>query len=317
MDISLQYCTDHFVKDCGKGFKSICPLCSGNDMWVTSFNNRAYCFNCGTPFWLDGSGKEYVPRKVLDIQKIREVYSKVISIYRKSLDEKVSIYLHNRGLDDSIIEEFSIGYCPDSILSIYKLDGILDSGLLSKNGDVVLSQRVIFPYIANHGDITDMRGRSVGKEEPRYKSVFGAARSRGAIYPYNYDNALKRYYENSKEYIILTEGEIKTIILHSFGYSVMGLPGINSWRSGFSPIDIPVVVLFDNEKDVLSKLRLDKAIAKFSDFIPELYVAVIPLIEDSIGADDFLLHEKGGFNRLDSVINNAVPYERYKKIRRF
>jgi len=317
MDISLQYCNDHFVKDCGKGFKSICPLCSGNDMWVTSFNGRAYCFNCGTPFNIDGSTNNSIPKKNLDIQKIREVYSRVISVYRRSLDNGIINYLYNRGLDDSLIEDFFIGYCPDSLLSIYKLDGIIDSGLLSRGGDVVLSQRVVFPYIANYGDITDLRGRSLGSEEPRYKSVFGAARSRGAIYPYNYDNALKRYHEEGKEFIILTEGEIKTIILHSFGYSVMGLPGINSWRGGFSSGDIPVIVLFDNEKDVFSRLRLDKAIMKFSQEIPNLYVAVLPLIEDSIGADDFLFHQQGGFNKLDSVVNNAIPYDRYKKIRRF
>lgn len=310
LEVTIQYCRDTRCEGSGTSYKSICPVCGGNDFYVTEYNSMGHCFHCNfTTNFSDASTTSYI-EKSLDISKVRHEYSLVTSFYSTMLEQQHRIYLESRGIDNDVIMKYGIGYCPEYYNTFYDSPSARDAGLVSGK-KITLSDRIVFPYI--HGDeVVDIRGRACTGIQPKYKSPFGSSKRRGAVYPYNYTDA----HAVAKQYVVITEGEIKTILAHEMGIPTVGLPGINAWREGFVPYsDIKYIVMFDREPKVETQQHVDQAICKLGNHIPDLHVAMLPLERQKVDLDEYIL--RGKINDVISRIENAIPLNVYKRLRQF
>lgn len=301
----------------GSGFKVVCPDCGGNDCYVTLGNSTAFCFECS---YVARIGAQYHrderQRQDFDVPSIRTAYAEASGAYHSLLTPKHKAYLADRGLDDAAIDAFKIGYCPDYGLDVYRAAIARDGGMIRYNGEPWLAQRLVFPYLADN-EVTDMRGRTTIDEEPKYKSCYNASVARGAIFPFNYDRAVERAQTTKR--VIITEGEIKAILADLNGHACVALPGMLSWRSGtMFDADVEHIVIYDNDADAMSKVRINKALRKIATHLPLFSVVTLPLLgKKKMDIDTYLLEKQGGPQRFDYLVNNAIPYPDYMKLAQF
>jgi uncharacterized protein (DUF983 family) len=52
--LSEEYLVTHRTKRATRGWKAVCPSCSGNDLWYTQDNGSAFCFECGAVYHVAG-----------------------------------------------------------------------------------------------------------------------------------------------------------------------------------------------------------------------------------------------------------------------
>lgn len=316
--LTLDYIQANRTKRATRGWKVTCPSCSGKDLWVTPSNGRGFCFECGTPYSIGDERRSFdsYPQPVFNVPAIRQIYRTASEHYHDCLTPDHRTYLANRGMDSTAVDLFRVGYCPAGVMPLYQTTIAKEAGIADRTGEPWLAERIVFPYVAD-GEVTDLRGRVLGNEEPRYKSLYHKSQTRGAVYPFNYDRAIARAKDTRT--IIITEGEIKAAIADLHGFAAVALPGMLSWRPGFiANSDIKLVVMFDNAHDLTDRVRVDKAIYRLSKVIPYFNVGVLPLLgEQKMDIDTFLLHPKGGYSRFQYILDNACTYSFYRQLRRF
>lgn len=316
--ITTEYLDTHVVKNETRGRKCICPACLGNDLWDTSsLNGRVHCFNCGTNFRTNTREyEEYVPPQPHpNIEGIRAYYATVAGTYHGCLSPEHEEYLKRRGIDKEGIETFGIGFCPDSIMSLYDHPLAIDSGVARKDKHPILGDRIVFQY-RGEGKVTDLRGRIFRGDGMKYKGLFSSSVRRGANYPFNYDRAMEKAQEQKR--IILTEGEMKAILADQHGFPCVALPGMVSWRPLIVPADWKVIVIFDNSKISIDRMRIDRAIERVYTKLPSIYVGTLPLEkDDKQDIDSFLLGRGDRARWFEQILDNSLPYNEYKRLRRF
>lgn len=317
MELTLEYCTSHKTKNATRGYKVRCPNCSGKDLWVTLDNGKAYCFECGASYIIEGKKPQRDLEPMYNVDEIRAFYTAIQQYYHSNITTQHRDYLYNRGLDDTAIRTFMIGFCPSGRMLQYRTEVSQHSGLANKNGESYLAGRITFPYIASNL-VTDVRGRSLNQNDPmKYKSPRFSAHARGAWYPFNFDRAYERAKEQKR--LIITEGEIKAIVADMFGYAAVALPGMATWRKALLPDkSLEYIILFDSSAKAKDMLKVAKAVERVVDRIPFAKVAQLPLLgEQKQDIDSFLLHKKGGKDYFDYVLDSAVSYDTYQRLRRF
>lgn len=133
-------------------------------------------------------------------------------------------YLKKRGLSDSTLKKFGIGYASNewdnlynSVRSKFSDEAIEKSGLFlkSKKGGFYdrFRGRVIFPIFNVMGDVIAFGGRIIGKGEPKYLNspetlVYSKRKNLYAM------NLAKKY---AKDNIIIVEGYMDVVSLHQAG----------------------------------------------------------------------------------------------------
>ena len=134
-------------------------------------------------------------------------------------------YLRGRGLSDSIIKRFGLGYAPDRWSALtdylkgqgYTEDELIKAGLSRRagNGSVVdtFRNRVMFPIINEKGDVLAFGGRTMGNDKPKYVNTGDTPiySKRNNVY------ALNMIKKGTHSDIIITEGYMDVIALHSVG----------------------------------------------------------------------------------------------------
>jgi len=159
---------------------------------------------------------------------LNDTLSKTVQFYRNNLvnSSLAGHYLKNRGLSDSIIQHFLLGYVPNqntalaSLFSDYARNQFLiDAGLVvkSENGNLYdrFRERIIFPIRNTRGDIIAFGGRIIAKGEPKYlnspeTSLFNKSQELYGLY-----EAQKSI--RDKNYAIVVEGYMDVIALVQFG----------------------------------------------------------------------------------------------------
>lgn len=137
----------------------------------------------------------------------------------------VQQYFLNRGLHRRIMNQFGLGFAPDSFSALldamtakgYSRDELLDAGLLSRNekGRVYdrFRNRVMFPIIDVRGRVIAFGGRVLDDSKPKYLNspetpIFHKSRNLFAL------NLAKT---TKKDYFLLAEGYMDVIALHQAG----------------------------------------------------------------------------------------------------
>ncbi len=135
-------------------------------------------------------------------------------------------YLKRRGLSNSTITRFGLGYAPEGWDNLIRAMGekgyekaeLMDAGLAVKNSNGRIydrfRHRVMFPIIDVRGSVIGFGGRVLDDSKPKYLNspdtiVFNKSRNLFAL------NLAKK---SKQGRIILTEGYMDTIALHQAGF---------------------------------------------------------------------------------------------------
>ncbi len=239
------------LKKAGANFKAPCPFHDEKSpSFVVSPAKQIYhCFGCGV------TGDPI--RFVMEYEKLNypEALEKLASDYNFSLQyttggekktdtrlmEKVNDwykslldsnqtaknYLRERGIFESSIEKFGIGYAPASQQTITYLkshmfdikEGI-ELGVLGQGENNIFArfiERITFPIQAPNGSMVGFGGRTITGHQAKYVNspqtkIFNKSR---LLYAYNH--AKESIYKQKE--IIVTEGYLDVVMLHQAGFN--------------------------------------------------------------------------------------------------
>lgn len=240
------------LKKTGANFKACCPF-HGEETpsFVVSPSKQIYhCFGCGVggdsvKFVMEYEKLSYVEA----IEKLAfmnnfsleyentETKSKLdtklmdeISLFFKNQlvnNQEAKDYLSKRGIFESSVEKFEIGYAPSSkeIIAFLKNNflniaqardfGVIeqsDTGLYSRFVD-----RVMFPIYSTNSKIVGFGGRTLGNHQAKYINSPQTVLFNKSKLLYGYNVAKESIYKTNK--IIVTEGYLDVIMLHQAGFS--------------------------------------------------------------------------------------------------
>ncbi len=195
------------LKRAGANYKGVCPFHNEKTpSFVVSEQKQIFtCFGCGATGNVIEFEKRYYnlefkeaceklakengleisfssPREK-QLEKYYEVNKEAAKFFYRAFTEKANAgytYMKNRGIEDSILKKFGIGFADgewDSLYKYFKEKGIdeeilLELGLISKGqkGKYYdkFRNRVIFPIISTSGKVIGFGGRIIDKGEPKY-----------------------------------------------------------------------------------------------------------------------------------------------------
>lgn len=240
------------LKKAGANFKAPCPFHDEKSpSFVVSPSKQIYhCFGCGAsgnaigfvmeyeklnyPEALEklaqnynfsltySDNKQNKPRSQL-MQKINEWYQTLLT-----QNATASSYLKERGIYESSIEKFGIGYAPDSQSTLryiqnqqFPIKEAIDMGVAGYNPEsrqtyARFIERITFPIFSANGSIVGFGGRTITGHNAKYvnspETVF-FNKSR-LLYAYN----LAKHSLYKRKEIIITEGYLDVIMLHQAGF---------------------------------------------------------------------------------------------------
>lgn len=246
------------LKRAGSNFSGSCPFHSERTPSFTVFpaTQSYYCFGCGAggdvvSFIMNIENLSYVEALTMladragvklptegqqesgevPRNRIYEMNREAAKFYRDCLfDEKKGAaareYLvKQRGLSQSIIKRFGLGYAPEGFEMgdhMHKkgyTDREMIAGFLRKTSERtgkpydMFRGRVMFPILDTSGRVVAFGGRIMGQGEPKYlnSSDTPAFKKRKNLYALNYAK------EHCAEELILCEGYMDVIALHNAG----------------------------------------------------------------------------------------------------
>ncbi len=238
------------LKKSGANFKGLCPFHSEKTpSFVVSPAKQIYhCFGChasgdAIKFVMDYEKLSYpeAVEKLASMYHFPLSYTKSSNAKKSDILERVKIffeknlenmktakeYLLNRGVYESSIERFEIGYAPSSFefLEFLKREGFskdeaLKFGLLAKdeNGRFYARfiERIIFPIYDQRGNLVGFGGRTITNHPAKYINSPQTAYFNKSRLLYGYHLAKDRILREGK--IIVTEGYLDVIMLHQGGF---------------------------------------------------------------------------------------------------
>ncbi len=242
------------LKKAGANFKANCPFHGETTpSFVVSPAKQIYkCFGCGVggdsikfvmeyekltyPEAIEKLASQYnvelrYTKSERDFSKEKKILEEVNLFFRKSLDEneKAKAYLHERGIYESSIEKFEIGYAPESSRTLAFMRSKKVSFTDAKNfGLVGVSQesgrpyaffreRITFPIFTPTGKVVGFGGRTITGHPAKYinspdSKIFDKSRLL-----YGYHKAKTTIMQKGE--IIVTEGYLDVIMLHQAGFT--------------------------------------------------------------------------------------------------
>ncbi len=244
------------LKKAGANFKASCPFHGENTpSFVVSPQKQIYkCFGCGAsgdsikfvmeyeklsyPETIEKLAREYnVTLNYTKNDKQDSLYNKrvlenVNLFFRKRLNthQEAKEYLKNRGVYDSSIEKFELGFAPSSSETLkflnqnsVSIDEAKEFGIvaMNDNGRVYarFTNRITFPIFSSHGKLVGFGGRiivnrnDVGKYINSPQSKF----FNKSTLLYGYHKAKQSIFQKGE--IIIVEGNLDVIMLHQAGFT--------------------------------------------------------------------------------------------------
>lgn len=247
----------------GSNLKGLCPFHSEKTPSFTVYpaDNSFYCFGCGVGgnaitfvrqmehldypdaieflakragiTVIDNENTKYRPKSI-DKAKLLKMNTDAARFFHKSLfdgnaksNEALAYFTEKRGLSNSTIKHFGLGFAPDSYDSLLKY--MLGKGYTYEELTVAFlagksekgyyydsfRNRVMFPIIDVSGNVIAFGGRVMDNSVPKYKNtmdtpVFKKSRNLFAL------NFAKNTCSQS---LILCEGYMDVIALHAAGFT--------------------------------------------------------------------------------------------------
>ena len=241
------------LKKNGANFKAICPFHNdSNPSLVISPSKQIYhCFSCGAggdaiKFVMEYEKLNY-PEAIEKLANMynfsltytensekkedRKLMENLTMFFRKKLDTKKDAkeYLLQRGIGESTIEKFELGFAPSSnetlnflsscgyTISEAKELGVAD--ISEKNGRAYcrFTDRIIFPIRSRNGKIVGFGGRTITNHPAKYINSPQTKQFNKSRLLYGYFFAKDSIFKQKQ--IIITEGYMDTIMLHQAGFT--------------------------------------------------------------------------------------------------
>ncbi|HCN58866.1 MAG TPA: DNA primase [Exiguobacterium sp.] len=304
------------LKKQGNRYSGLCPFHSEKSpsFSVSPDKGMYYCFGCGAggnaiTFVMETEGMSF-PEAVVkladrtDIKlpefersdqtestpdqekkyRMREAHRIVADLYHEVMLQTAAgdagrEYLEQRGIQESAMREFKLGYAPDqdrfTVDSLarrnFDLDEMVEAGLISigRDGDYRdrFNGRVVFPISDRDGTIVGFSGRSIDGRDPKYVNtaetplfnkselLFGFAQARGAM--------------RKNKQVVLVEGNLDVVRVAQAGipYTVasLGTALTPVHAQNLGRIVDEVIVCYDGDKAgrgaTLKALRLLEDVA--------------------------------------------------------
>jgi len=320
------------LKKEGANYKALCPFHSEKtpSFVVSPAKQIFHCFGCGAT----GDAIKFV----MDIEKLSypEAIEKLANLYNFKLEyiksnnfvktdtlEKVNAfyiqelfknqtaleYLKNRGITDSTIEKFALGYAPDSKTQFnFFRNAALDFkelkalGVLSEDGSYPrLIERITFPIFGTNGKIIAMGGRTITNHPAKYinftnTKLFNKSKT---FYGLNF----AREHILRKKEAIIVEGYMDVIMLHQAGYNTaiatLGTALTNEHLPQLKKLDAKIIVSYDGDSaGINAALKASKLLYK------SYFDGGVTLFPEGLDPADVV---KKGEN-LDKYFNNNIPF---------
>ncbi|TKW61836.1 MAG: DNA primase [Blastochloris viridis] len=254
------------MKKKGRAWWGCCPFHNekSGSFHVREDQNSYYCFGCGAggdviTFVQETQGgtfSEVVGRLARQIgiklpenepadpaaaQRRQDGYKaleRAAVFYQRSLNEASRAYIEKRSLTESTVQEFQLGYAPDSWDATK--NALLNEGfspeLLKSTGLTTQSEktaekgrdydrfrdRLMFPIHDNQGRVVGFGGRVMGKGEPKYLNSPETPFFNKSYLLYNLHRA-KPHIKTTGQ-IVLVEGYMDVIALYQAGFKTAVAP---------------------------------------------------------------------------------------------
>jgi DNA primase len=275
------------LRKAGSNYKANCPFHGEKTpSFVVSPSKQIYhCFGCG----VGGDSVKFVMEleklsypeaieKLASMNNFSLTYTKGSSDYSdakrvleavghwyvKNLDQNQTAqnYLHERGVSQSSIENFEIGYVPSGQQVMQFLQSTLlplpqaeEAGIiaLSDNGQgyyARLVERITFPIYSASGSLVGFGGRTITDHPAKYINSPQTKLFNKSRLLYGYHLAKESIYKNKK--IIICEGYLDVVMFHQAGFkeAVAGMG--TALTSEHLPLlrkgDPKVILAYDGDK---------------------------------------------------------------------
>lgn len=245
--------------------------------------------------------------KMFDITN-KYYQNNIKSVYGKKAIE----YLHNRKIDDDIINEFEIGLSmnDNNISKLlekkgYDVNELIDIGLCGKKDNFVYDifrNRIMFPLYNLDGKPVGFSGRIYnGEEDSKYVNSKESIIFKKGNLLYNYHRALSHARE--KHQIIVVEGFMDVIRLYTIGIknvvATMGTAITKEHANLLMKLSKNIVLCFDGDK------AGEKATISALDALEKIGITPkIIRLEDDLDPDDYII--KKGSDSYLTHLNNPM-----------
>ncbi len=241
------------LKKNGANFKAICPFHNdSNPSLVISPSKQIYhCFSCGAggdsiKFVMEYEKLNY-PATIEKLANMynfsltytessekkedRKLMENLTLFFRKKLDTQKNAkeYLLQRGIGESTIEKFELGFAPSSDETLnflrsygYSISEAKEFGVadISENSDRAYCRfidRIIYPIRSRNGKFVGFGGRTITNHPAKYINSPQTRYFNKSRLLYGYFFAKESIFKQKK--IIITEGYMDTIMLHQAGFT--------------------------------------------------------------------------------------------------
>ncbi|MDP2754072.1 MAG: DNA primase [Nitrospirota bacterium] len=355
------------LKKSGQNYKGLCPFHSEKtpSFMVSQAKQIFHCFGCGIggdviSFLMKNDNlsfneaTRYIAKKAgIEItesrfdkgtserrEKILHIQSEAMKFFIRNLksSESAQTYLKNRGVNETSIDSFHIGYATnewDALFKYLKNRGYTDS-LIKDAGLAVASAsggeksyrdvfrgRIIFPIFNLQNDVIAFGGRVMDNSMPKYLNspeteIFKKGDTLFAI-------NLSKDEIRKKDYVIIVEGYLDAIVCHQYGFkntvAPLGTALTLRHLQRLKLLTKKVVLVFDGDEAGISAARRSLSIVCESDF--KARVLLLPegedpdsflrknssqpfekMLSDTMSMIEFLLNTSsasGGGDRIDNV----------------
>ncbi|WP_373001874.1 DNA primase [Sulfurimonas sp.] len=239
------------LKKAGANYKAPCPFHDEKSpSFVVSPSKGIYhCFGCGAGgdsikftmeyeklnypealekladnynFTLSYTDNKHNKPRSQVMDKLNEWYQNLLTSKQTALS-----YIKERGIYESSVEKFGIGYAPESDATVnyiksqlFSMNEAVDMGVVGYDGGRNFArfiERITFPIHSANGSIVGFGGRTITGHQAKYVNSPETAFFNKSRLLYAYHHA-KQTIHKTKE-IIITEGYLDVIMLHQAGFT--------------------------------------------------------------------------------------------------
>ncbi|NOX14971.1 MAG: DNA primase [Epsilonproteobacteria bacterium] len=326
------------LKKNGANFKALCPFhVDSNPSLVISPSKQIYhCFSCGVggdaiKFVMEYEKLNY-PETIEKLASMynfsltytdnkkqvdRKLMDNLTLFFRKNLDmqKNAKEYLVQRGVGEALMEKFELGFAPNSDETLnflrshgYSMSEAKEFGVadISENNNKAycrFTQRIMFPIRSRNGKIIGYGGRTITNHPAKYINSPQTNYFNKSKLLYGYFFAKESIFKQKK--IIITEGYMDTIMLHSVGFTnavaTLGTALTNDHLPLITKMEPEVILAYDGDAaGITAALKASILLSRHS------FKGGVILFGDGLDPADMV--KNGEIEKLEKLFSETQPF---------
>lgn len=325
------------LKKQGTNFKAPCPFHNENtpSFVVSPVKQIYHCFGCGVSGNAITFVMEYEKLSYKEaLEKIADYYNFKLEYTRSSGGDYVNIkmldslngfykqqlahhavaknYLKERGMFESAIEKFEIGYAPSNNMqhhflkeSLFSVKEAMGLGILNETGEYArLIERITFPIHSSNGKLIAFGGRTITNHPAKYINYTNTKLFNKSKTFYGLNFAREKILRTKKAYIV--EGYMDVIMLHQAGFTnavaTLGTALTPSHLPILQQLETEVILAYDGDSaGVEAAFKASKLLAS------ENFKGGVILFAQGIDPADMIKNRED----VAPLFNNATPFSEF------